>query len=120
MTEFLKSENVPEHLSDESKGIWRQITTTWVFEPDSLLVLRVGLEAFDRLQMARRTLDAEGLTVKSITAHGETKILKHPAIETEKNARSGFLQAIRLLGLQTSDNPKNLENIKAYSWREHR
>jgi hypothetical protein len=70
--------------------------------------------------MARRTLDAEGLTVKSITAHGETKILKHPAIETEKNARSGFLQAMRLLGLQTSDNPKNLENIKAYSWREHR
>ena len=105
--DILRPDKPPKHLSPEAKRIWKQMNGTWVFEPDSLLVLRVGLEAFDRLQDARVTLDAEGLTVTNKTAAGESKTLKHPALEAEKNARSGFLQAMRLLGLEQDPSVKN-------------
>jgi len=97
--EILRADKPPKHLSRESKRLWRQLNETWKFEADSLLVLRVGLEAFDRLQHARVILDEEGLTVTMGTGEA-VRILKHPALETEKNARSGFLQSMRLLGLE--------------------
>lgn len=98
-TDILRSDKPPKHLSREARRIWRQLNNRWVFNPDSLLVLRIGLEAFDRLQDARRLLDKEGLTISMGTGEG-ARILKHPALETEKNARSGFLQSMRLLGIE--------------------
>ena len=99
MADILRSDKPPKHLSREAKRIWRQLNATWQFESDSLLVLRVGLEAFDRLQDARRILSEDGLTTKMGQDEG-ARILKHPALEVEKNARSGFLQAMRLLGIE--------------------
>ena len=98
-TDILRSDKAPKHLSREAKRIWRQLNATWQFETDSLLVLRIGLEAFDRLQDARRILDEDGLTISMGKGEG-ARILKHPALEVEKNARSGFLQAMRLLGIE--------------------
>jgi len=97
--DILRADRPPGHLSREAKRIWRQLNASWVFEVDSLLIMRIALESFDRLQDARRTLDDEGLTVTNMTAAGESKTLKHPALEAEKVARSGFLQAMRLIGL---------------------
>jgi hypothetical protein len=38
--------------------------------------------------------------VNTKTAAGEIRVLKHPALETEKAARAGLLQAFRMLGLE--------------------
>ena len=97
--EILKADKPPKHLSREAKRIWRQLNSVWNFEPDALLVLRIGLEAFDRLQSARAVIDAEGYMIKQ-GVDGNYRVIKHPAVTSEKDARSGFLQAMRLLGLE--------------------
>jgi P27 family predicted phage terminase small subunit len=101
MRDILTPEKPPEHLSKEAKRIWKQICGTWSFEnsPDALLILRTGLESFDRLQEARKLIDSEGLTVKTKNAQGYEKIIKNPNLETEKQARAGVLQSFRMLGL---------------------
>lgn len=100
--DILRADKAPGHLSDEASGIWKQINNTWDLKnsPDALLILRTGLEAFDRLQQARKILDTEGVTVNTKTAAGDLKIQKHPALEAEKAARAGLLQAFRMLGLE--------------------
>ncbi len=100
--DILKADKAPAHLSTEASGIWRQINNTWDLKnsPDALLILRTALEAFDRLQQARVILDAQGLTINTKTAAGDLKIQKHPALEAEKAARAGLLQAFRMLGLE--------------------
>ena len=100
MKDILRSDKAPQHLSRESRRIWAELNREWKFEINDQLILRVALEAFDRLQVARKVLDAEGLTIENATNTGVVKIQKHPALDAEKNARSGFLQAMRMLGLE--------------------
>ncbi len=99
---ILRPDRPPKHLTAEAKKIWKQICNTWDLEsaPDALLILRTGLEAWDRLQQARGVLDTEGLIIKNKTLKGEIKTLKHPCLEAEKTARAGLLQAFRMLGLE--------------------
>ena len=106
--DILRADKPPRHLSNESRRIWKQLNESWVFDIDSLLVMRVALEAFDRLQDARIVLDREGLTITNKTGAGESKTLKHPALESEKVARSGFLQAMRLIGLDKDQTLKGI------------
>ena len=100
--DILRADKPPRHLTKEAKRIWKQICSTWELKdsPDALLILRTGLEAFDRLQQARSVLDVDGVTIIHTTAAGEEKIMKHPALEAEKSARGGLLQAFRMLGLE--------------------
>jgi len=98
-TSILDPMKPPRHLSDESRRIWRELNAGWILEGDQLLTLRTALEAFDRLQQARRILDIEGLTCVSRTAAGEVKVCRHPASSIEKEARNGFLAALKMLGL---------------------
>ena len=74
---ILRADKPPAHLSREAKRIWRQINSTWDMAnaPDALLILRTGMEAFDRLQQARTVLDAEGCTIETQTAAGDKKII---------------------------------------------
>ena len=99
--DILNADRAPEHLSDEAKGIWKQYCDTWNLKnfPDALLTLRTLLESFDRFQGSRKILDVEGITITSRTAAGDIKVQKHPALEAEKAARAGLLQALRMLGL---------------------
>lgn len=103
--DILKSDRPPKTLSTEAKRIWRQICDTWDLQasPDALLILKTGLEAYDRLQQARVILDADGPVIKTSTATGSVKMLKHPALESEKTARAGLLQAFRMLGLDLDE-----------------
>lgn len=100
--DILKPDKPPKHLSRDAKRIWKQINGTWDMSgsPDALLILQTGLEAFDRLQQARAVLDVDGVVIKTKTAAGDVKILKHPALEAEKAARAGLLQSFRMLGLE--------------------
>jgi P27 family predicted phage terminase small subunit len=64
-------------------------------EPAALAVLAVACEALQRLRQAQEAIRADGLTV--LDRFGQKK--NHPALLTERDARSGFLTAIRQLGL---------------------
>jgi P27 family predicted phage terminase small subunit len=103
--DILDAAKPPRHLSAEAKRIWKQLNHEWVLNADNLLVLRTGLEAFDRMQEARRILDDEGLTVTTTTAHGGTKVNRHPAASIEKESRQGFLSAFKMLGFDAEDVP---------------
>ncbi len=85
----------PKHLSPESKCIWREMNDLFEFDLSFLVILKVALEAYDRLQHARKTIKKEGLTVVSSTL----VVRKHPAIEVEKDSRAGMLQAWRMLNV---------------------
>ena len=100
--DILRTDKPPEHLSREARRIWKQICNTWELKnsPDALLILRTGLEAFDRLQQARKEIDKDGCTIMCKMASGESKLQKHPALESEKSAMAGLLQAFRMLGLE--------------------
>ena len=102
MVDILRADKPPKSLSNEAKRIYKQITDTWDMaeSPDALLILKTGLEAYDRLQQAKKTLDESGPFIETKTAAGEPRFLKHPALEAEKNARAGLLQAFRMLGLE--------------------
>ncbi len=82
---------IPAHLSAEAKAIWREVITRC--NPNSTALLKVACEAYDRLQQARREVARDGLTLVTPTGYRQ----EHPALKVEKEARSGFLQAWRIL-----------------------
>ena len=100
---------VPAHLSAESKAIFKVVKLEWELNPSHLLLLRTALEAFDRMQEARRKLKKEGATYRS----KEGDIKKHPALQIEKEARIGFLRAWKMLNLDVAVNAS--DNVEV-SW----
>lgn len=86
----------PAHLSAEAKNWWRRIVDGWDIDEDGLLVLRVALEAFDRLCEARKMISRDGIVIKNRRTGG---MRAHPAILIEKESRLGLLRAWRQLGL---------------------
>lgn len=56
-------------------------------------ILRAGLEAFDRSQKARASIDKVGLLVRD--RFGVPK--PHPLISCERDARAAYLQALKQL-----------------------
>ena len=90
----------PSHLSSESQDLWRSITHEFVdADTHFFMVLQTALEARDRMQEARRVVDAEGAYYTSSTGMKKA----HPALTIEREARSGFLAALRLLGLNLAE-----------------
>ncbi len=85
----------PRGLGREAKRLWLDCHEDFCFGPDSLALLRVACFALERLLQAKKILDREGVTFKTETG----QIKQHPACSVEKDARSGFVQAIRLLGI---------------------
>lgn len=90
-----KPPRAPATLSAEAKRIWRNMNAEWTFDGQALLILKVALEAYDRLQEARRILDAVGCTYTTGTGFER----EHPLVKIEKEARNGFLAAWRMLNL---------------------
>ncbi len=90
------SPKAPSHLSKESKRLWTEIVKEYVFDDAaSLSILQAGLEALDRLKGCREQIDKEGLTIAD--RFGQQR--PHVLLAAERDARSGMLQAFRLLGL---------------------
>jgi len=83
----------PKHLSDEASAVWDSVVAQKKLSPGALVTLRIACEAFDRLQDARRVVAEDGVTIDTPTGYKR----EHPALKIEKEARSGFLQAWRLL-----------------------
>jgi P27 family predicted phage terminase small subunit len=93
----------PGHLSDYSKRLWSALVADWVLDTAQLAILRVALEARDRLEQAREILSREGLTIEG--ASGMTRA--HPALKVEKEARAGFLLSLRTIGFHLEPPAEN-------------
>jgi hypothetical protein len=79
----------PKHLSERSKRIWRAVVSDYdLRELHHLTVLRLGLEAVDRAELARLQIAKDGLFLPD--RYGGVKA--HPA---EKTARDSTVIAAR-------------------------
>ena len=78
---------IPNHLSAEAKRYWKNLEECFELEEGLFILLKV-----------RKEIKGRGM----IIAHPETGFLReNPALKIEKEARSGFLQAWRQLGIET-------------------
>jgi P27 family predicted phage terminase small subunit len=104
---MMKKQSVPrapQHLSREAKALWRRLHEEWFIpEAGSVAILIVALESFDRCQSARRTLAADGLTIRD--KFGQLKI--HPLCSVARDAEAGFRAALRQIGIDKApaENP---------------
>jgi len=76
----IKSKLIEEYELDDSGG---------------LAILQAGLEAFDRAAKAMQTINKEGMTLPD--RFGALKA--HPLLNTERDARSQWLHALKMLNL---------------------
>ena len=54
----------PAHLTAESQNYWVKAANFFDFKPHHLRLLTAGCEAWDRMQEARRLIEAEGVVVE--------------------------------------------------------
>lgn len=87
----------PDHLSDEAKRMWTEISEEWVLGLDATPLLQAALESWDAYRSARVQLTREGATV----SNPETGFLRqHPAHKVAMDNLREFRMAFRQLGLQ--------------------
>lgn len=85
----------PAGLSAEAKAIWAQVWREFDLEDSATIVLRLALEAFDRLRECQAVLRCDGLTTTD--RFGQQR--GHPLLATERDSRGAFLRAWKQLGL---------------------
>lgn len=86
----------PEHLSERSQELWRQLVGTRALLPGRLTGLKVALECLDRADEAHQNVNDEGLTT-TIKTTGAVHL--HPLLRVEMDARSQFARIWNQLGL---------------------
>lgn len=89
----------PKHLSDASRALWRSILATFAFEPHHEQILKLALEAADRAEDARATIERDG--AYQTTARGG--VTTHPAIAIERDSAIRAARLLRELGLDLDD-----------------
>lgn len=90
-----KSSKPPAHLSRKAKDWWNKVVAEWVLDDAGLLILQVGLEAFDRMVEAQIHIKEHGAV-----AEDRWKQLKvNPAVLVERDSRTAMLAAFKQLHL---------------------
>ncbi|MBP7568796.1 MAG: hypothetical protein KBA95_01935 [Acidobacteria bacterium] len=84
-------------MSDEARREWLRLTEEYALDdPAAQLILTTAFEAFDRMRGAQRELTlAGGVTFRD--RFGKPKV--HPAVAVERDARAGWLAALKQLNL---------------------
>jgi P27 family predicted phage terminase small subunit len=90
----LSFSTAPKHLSEEAKKWWKLVFSGYEMDENGALLLQISLEAFDRMREAQKEVKKDGLIIED--EHTKQKRM-HPALRIEKEARSGMLQAWRML-----------------------
>ena len=86
----------PPALSREAKRLWEAVTTSFELDGPGLMLLRLALEALDRLRQAQAMVRREGLTVVNPKSGA---LQCHPALRCEVEARQAILRCWAALGL---------------------
>jgi phage terminase small subunit len=85
----------PKGVCKEARKLWRGVLEEFHLGADSLEILRVACLSLSTYMDAKLELDETGRTFT--TEGGQVK--RNPLCQTERDSLTGFLQAIRLLGL---------------------
>jgi len=88
--------NAPDHLRDGGKAFWRAVADEYsIADAAGLALLTRAAECIDRIDAAGRAIAEHGELV--IDRYGAPKL--NPACALEKDARAGFLAAMKALNL---------------------
>lgn len=85
----------PAHLSKPSKALWRRLVAAYQFEQHQLRLLRLALEALDRVDEARRVVGSQGAYFTD--RYGQPRA--HPAIGVEKDSSIRAARLFRELAI---------------------
>ena len=86
---------VPAHLSEPSKLLWRRLSAEYAFDAAGEAVLRLLCEALDRCEQARQVVAEDGPMID-----GRFGPRQHPMLSVERDARIAVARLIRELGLE--------------------
>ena len=90
----------PTHLDRTERDLWRSIAAEHVFEDAaSKSLLRVALEAHQRMRRCRDAIDRDGEAVRDRW----DQLKPHPLLSAERDARAAFLAAFRQLNLDVTE-----------------
>ena len=94
------TDTTPQHLKAKGRALWVGVQAEFaISDAQGLALLLVAAEALDRLEEARQILEKDG----PMQPDRFGVMRKHPAAELEREARQGFLVALKQLGLDTGD-----------------
>jgi len=88
--------NPPRHLKKPGRDLWRGVTKEYGIDDSAgTALLETACVCWDRMRAAEKAIDEHGETVND--RYGQSKL--NPACALEKDARNGFIAAIRALNL---------------------
>jgi P27 family predicted phage terminase small subunit len=88
--------SIPKHLSAEARKIWRSIVAEYeISDTAGLKILKTSLEAYDRMQKARESIDKYVMLVKDRFDQPKA----HPLLTIERDSRAAFLAGLKALNL---------------------
>lgn len=86
----------PKALSIEARRWWNRLQAEYELGDEAArFLLETALTAFDRMRQAQQAIAEDGMTVRD--KFGQLKI--NPAVNAERDARSGMLMAFKSLCL---------------------
>lgn len=92
----MKPPEPPRHLKKPGRQFWAQVVAEYgIADAAGLALLTTATECLDRIRAAQAAIARDGAVVRD--RYGRPKI--HPATVLERDARNGFLAALRALNL---------------------
>jgi P27 family predicted phage terminase small subunit len=92
----LKPDKAPKHLRAAGKALFTDLVDEYgLTDAAGLALLTTASECLDRMRAAQKAISEHGETV--LDRYGQVKV--NPACTLEKDARNGFLAALRALNL---------------------
>lgn len=85
----------PKHLSAEASAWWNIVVRDYSLEHHHLRLLQAACEAWDRMQEARKALEAHGLIFMDTKGDPKTR----PEVAIERDSRVAFARLVRELDL---------------------
>lgn len=86
----------PKHLKRDGCKLWRELVAEYdISDSAGLALVSTAAECLDRMRAAQKAIASAGEVVKD--RYGQIKV--NPACALEKDARNGFLSALRALNL---------------------
>ena len=93
----------PKTFTREAKRVWTEIVSEWEMSDAAFVVLQQLCESLMLLRKAEKDIDENGLTIDSRGA-----LKSNPALQAVRIARSGILEAWKLLDLREPEEKAKL------------
>lgn len=94
--ELVDPDAPPPHLLASGRELWARLIRDFALRDSAArATLAIACECVDRLTQIREVIDREGATVRDRFQ----QVKPHPLLAAERDARSGFIAAMKALGL---------------------